>query len=201
MLATNTRQNREEITLSKKVDSLDIKIIESLTQDCRKSTTQIAKEAGTTRPTAIARINRLLKEQIIDCSAKMKPSSLGLKLASVHLVAEENQTSEHIVSTLKKCPRVVQLIQLTGQPNYTAIVVVEDAETLLSSLECMSKILKLKIVSYQRILPLIGNSFSVKVSSEKQDMTPCGKDCSVCLCYQQKECVGCPSSKKYKGPL
>ena len=183
--------------MSKKVDSLDIKIIESLTQDCRKSITQIAKEAGTTRPTAIARINRLVKDTNNRLfGQKMKPSSLGLKLASVHLVAEENQTSEHIVSTLKKCPRVVQLIQLTGQPNYTAIVVVEDAETLLSSLECMSKILKLKIVSYQRILPLIGDSFSVKVSYEKQDMTPCGKDCSVCLCYQQKECVGCPSSKK-----
>ena len=187
--------------MTKKVDSLDLKIIKSLTEDCRKSTTQIAKEVGTTRPTAIARINRLIQEQIIDCAAKIKPSSLGLKLASVHLMAQKDQTSEQIVATLKKCPRVVQLIQLTGQPNYTAIVLVEDAETLLSSLECMSTILKLKVVSYQRILPLIGDSFSFRVSSEKQDLTPCGKDCSLCLCYQQGECVGCPSSKQYKGPL
>ncbi|MHA1213678.1 MAG: hypothetical protein ACTSPG_00095 [Candidatus Hodarchaeales archaeon] len=31
------------------------------------------------------------------------------------------------------------------------------------------------------------------------DLTPCGLQCNSCLKYKQKICVGCPSSKDYKG--
>jgi DNA-binding Lrp family transcriptional regulator len=187
--------------MSRTIDALDVKIMKSLSEDCRKSTTQIAKEAGTSRPTAIARISQLSENQIIDFGAKINLPKLGLKLASIHFETDVSEGAEQITEKLKRCPRIVQLFQLTGKPNYTALIYVEDAETLLSGIECLESYLGLKITSYQRIVPLIGESFNLNITLEKCSKTLCGKECSLCLAYQQVECAGCPSTKEYKGPI
>jgi Lrp/AsnC family transcriptional regulator, leucine-responsive regulatory protein len=187
--------------MSTTIDALDLKILKSLSEDCRKSTTQIAKEAGTSRPTAIARMKQLSENQIIDFGAKINLTKLGLKLASINFETNLTETSEQIVEKLKLCPRVIQLVQLVGKPTYNALIYVEDAETLLSSIECLESYLGLKITSYQRVLPLIGESFNLKISLEKFEKTPCGKECGLCLSYQHFECAGCPPTKTYRGPI
>jgi DNA-binding Lrp family transcriptional regulator len=187
--------------VSKNIDELDVKIMKSLSEDCRKSTTQIAKDAKTSRPTAIARINQLSEKQIIDFGAKINIQKLGFKLASLHFETDKTRTTQQVVDTLKICPRVLQLIQLTGKPNYTALIYVEDAETLLSSIDCLESVLNVKVTSYQRVLPLIGESFSLKIALEKCTKTPCGKECGLCLAYQHNECAGCPPTKDYRGPI
>ncbi len=187
--------------MPKNLDELDLKILKALIEDCRKSTTKIASEAHTTRPTAIARINHLTEHEIVDFGAKINVTKLGLKLATIHFEANKGQSTEEILNTLKKCPRIVQLIQLTGKPVFTALMVFEDANTLLSSIDCLSSTLNVNIVSYQRILPLIGESYGIKINLEKHEINPCGNDCRLCLSYQQNECVGCPSSNSYKGQI
>jgi DNA-binding Lrp family transcriptional regulator len=187
--------------MSGTIDALDVKIMKSLSENCRKSTTQIAKEAGTSRPTAIARIKQLSENQIIDFGAKINLTKLGLKLASIHFETDLTETSQQIVEKLKLCPRVIQLVQLAGKPSYTALIYVEDAETLLSSIDCLESFLGLKITSYQRVLPLIGESFNLKISLEKCEKTPCGKECGLCLSYQHIECAGCPATNEYRGPI
>jgi len=187
--------------MSRTIDALDVKILKSLSEDCRKSTTQIAKESGTSRPTAIARIKQLSEDQIVDFGAKINLTKLGFKLANIHFETDISEDSQHIVEKLKLCPRVIQLIQMTGKPVYTALIYVEDAETLLSSIDCLESYLGLKIMSYQRVLPLIGESFNLKISLEKCEKTPCGKECGLCLSYQHVECAGCPATKEYRGPI
>ncbi|HLN46477.1 MAG: Lrp/AsnC family transcriptional regulator [Chloroflexota bacterium] len=183
------------------IDALDVKIMKSLSEDCRKSTTQIAKESGTSRPTAIARINQLSENQIIDFGAKINLKKLGFKFATIHFETSITEGASQIVEELRRCPRVVQLIQLVEKPNYTALIYVEDAETLLSSIGCLESYLNLKITSYQRVIPLIGESFNLHISLEKCAKTPCGKECGLCLSYQHTECVGCPTSKEYRGTI
>jgi DNA-binding Lrp family transcriptional regulator len=187
--------------MAKAIDELDIKIMKSLSEDCRKSTTQIAKEAGTSRPTAIARIKQLSENQIIDFGAKINLSKIGLKLASIHFEIDETEGAQQLVEKLGICPRVLQLMQLAGKQNYSALIYVEDAETLLSSIDCLESFLGIKITSYQRVIPLIGESFNLKISLEKCAKTPCGKICGVCLSYKQVECAGCPAANEYRGPI
>jgi Lrp/AsnC family leucine-responsive transcriptional regulator len=188
-------------TMPTTIDALDVKILKSLSEDCRKSTTQIAKEAGTSRPTAIARIKQLSENQIVDFGAKINLTKVGLKLASIHFETNLTEASQQIVEKLKLCPRVIQLVQLVGKPSYTALIYVEDAETLLSSIECLESHLGLKITSYQRVLPLIGESFNLKISLEKCEKTPCGKECGLCLSFQHVECAACPATTEYRGPI
>ena len=180
------------------VDELDLKIIKSLSEDCAKSTTQVSKEVRSSRPTVITRIVRLKESKILDCRAKVDLSKLGFKLASIHFEAKDAQSEEQIVTTITKCPRLLQLFQITGKPIYLALVFTENAETLLSTIDCLSSALNAKVLSYQRVIPLLNESFYLKIP-EKSEVTPCGKECGVCIAFKQNECYGCPSSRDYKG--
>jgi Lrp/AsnC family transcriptional regulator, leucine-responsive regulatory protein len=58
-------------TQSRRLDQLDIKILEKLSENCRKSTVDIAQELKSNRETISYRIKRLVKEEII---AKFQPT-------------------------------------------------------------------------------------------------------------------------------
>jgi Lrp/AsnC family transcriptional regulator, leucine-responsive regulatory protein len=185
---------------NKIIDELDLKIIRSLSEDCTKPVTKIAKEVKSSRPTVIARLSNLRRERIIDCSAKINITKLGLKLASIHFEAKDPESEEQLISTISKCPRLLQLFQISGQPTFLALIYTENAETLLSTIDCLQKAVNAKIISYQRIIPLLDQTFHLKII-EKSDVTPCGKECGLCIAYKQNECHGCPSNTAYKGPL
>ena len=184
-----------------KFDDVDLKIIKSLSEDCRKSTTQIAKEAGISRPTAIARIRELAEKRIVDFDAKVNVANIGFKTALVNLETDNVEERQRIVTILETCPRVLQLVQAIEKPSYTALVCAENAETLLSAIECLRSVLSARITSWQRVKPIIGDTFDLKIFLEKCELTPCGKKCGLCSSYQESECVGCPATKAYKGPL
>lgn len=187
--------------ISHKFDEIDLRIMKSLSDDCRESTTQIAKEAGISRPTAIARIERLVEDQLVDFGAKVNVVNMGFKMALLNLETDTTEAKQEILSRLKACPRILQLIQVIEKPCYVALVSAENAETLLSTVECLRSVLNARIVSWQRAKPIIGESFDLKILLEKCDLTPCGKKCGNCSNYQELECVGCPATKSYKGPL
>jgi DNA-binding Lrp family transcriptional regulator len=187
--------------MSYKFDEIDLRIMKSLSDDCRKSTTRIAKEAGISRPTAIARMKSLAENQLIDFGAKVNVINMGFKIALLNLETDTAEAKQEIFSKLKACPRVLQLIQAIEKPCYVALVSAENAETLLSTVECLRGVLNARIVSWQRAKPIIGESFNLKILLEKCDLTPCGKKCGNCSNYQELECVGCPATKTYKGPL
>lgn len=180
------------------IDELDLKIIKALSENCTKPITQIAKEVKISRPTVIARIAKLRETEVIDCGAKVNVNKLGFKLASIHLEAKDQQSEEQILNTITKCPRLLQLVQLTGKPVYVALVFIENTETLLSTIDCLSSAINAKTISYHRVIPLVGKTFNLKIP-EKTEITPCGKDCFICIAYKQDECHGCPSNKAYKG--
>lgn len=183
------------------IDEIDFKIIKALSEDCRKTTTQIAKEAAISRPTAIARLKELAKKQIIDFGAKVDIQRLGWKLAVVSFETEEPEKKKDMIKKLELCPRVLQITQTIAMPNYTAMICAETPETLLASIECVRSVLDAKITSWQRVKPIIGETFNLKILLEKSELTPCGKKCSLCVSYQESDCIGCPGTQDYKGTL
>ena len=187
--------------MSYKFDDIDVRIMRALSEDCRKSTTQVAKEAGVSRPTAIARMRNLIDNRLIDFGARVNVARLGFKLALLTLQSDTVERQEEIVKKLAACPRVLQLIQSIDKPNYTAVVCAENAETLFSAIECLRGILSARITSWERIKPIVGEAFNLKIFLEKCKLTPCGKKCGICPSYQESECVGCPTTTDYKGPL
>jgi DNA-binding Lrp family transcriptional regulator len=191
----------EENSLLKNIDELDLKFIKSLSENSRKTITQIAKEVGTSRPTAIARIKSLAENNIVDFGVKINIAKLGFKLISVHFELEKWEEAESILAKLLICPRLLQLFQEVGKNRFTAVMFAENAETMMSAVECLRTALNANITSWERIISLAGDSFSLKISLDKGEKTPCGRECGVCISFQQSECLGCPSTKEYKGPL
>jgi len=185
--------------VSCRFDDVDVRIMKSLSEDCRKSTTQVAKEAGVSRPTAIARMRNLADNRLVDFGAKVNVEKLGFKLAILILESDTAEGKGDLVKKLAACPRVLQLVRWVDKPNYTAVVCAESAETLLSAIECLRGILSARISSWQRIKPILGKVFNLKIFLEKCELTPCGKKCGICPSYQESECVGCPTTKDYTG--
>ena len=187
--------------MPKKKEALDLRLINSLSDDCRKSITQIAKEVGISRPTAIARISGLAKKEIIDFGVKINVAKLGFKLISVHFELQKEEETESILTNLLTCPRLLQLFQEVGKNRFTAVMFAENAETMMSAVECLRTALNVNITSWERIICLKGDSFDLKIALDKGEKTPCGQECRTCISFQQSECLGCPSTKDYKGPL
>jgi DNA-binding Lrp family transcriptional regulator len=187
--------------LSVRLDAIDLKIIKSLTQDCRKSISQIAKEARISRPTAIARLKALEEKRVIDFSARVNLMTLGFKLALVTYQVDQTQVKKGILTKLNDCPRVLQLLRTVNSSIYTALIFAENTETKLSAIDCLRGVLNAKTISSQRVKPVLGETFDLKIFLEKCELTPCGKKCGICSNYEDSECVGCPATKYYKGPI
>ena len=187
--------------MSVRLDAIDLKIIKSLTQDCRKSTSQIAKEARISRPTAIARLKALKENRVIDFSARVNLVTLGLKLALVTYQLDEKQIKQDVLAKVGKCPRILQLFRTVNSSIYTALIFAENTETKLSAIDCLRSLLNAKTISSQRVKPVLGETFDLKIFLEKCELTPCGKKCGICSNYEDSECVGCPATKYYKGPI
>jgi DNA-binding Lrp family transcriptional regulator len=187
--------------LPKTKDELDLRLIKSLSEDRRKTITQIAKEIGTSRPTAIARIKSLAESKIVDFGVKINIAKLGFKLISVHFELKNQEEAENILSKLMTCPRLLQLFQEVGKNRFTAVMFAENAETMISAVECLRTALNANITSWERIICLTGDSFRLKISLDKCEKTPCGQECGICISFQQSECLGCPATKDYRGPL
>jgi Lrp/AsnC family leucine-responsive transcriptional regulator len=188
--------------MTSRVDNLDLEILKALSENARKTMAQIAKEVGISRPTAMARLKTLNDKQIVDFNTRVNVRKLGLKLALITFEndnAETQQQLPDLITRLKACPRILQLVQGIDKPTYTALICAENAETLLSSIECIRSVLNAKIVTWQRIKPIIGETFDLKLFLEKCELTPCGKKCGLCSDYQESECIGCPATTEYKG--
>ena len=123
--------------MSQKIDETDLRIIESLSEDSRKPTTQVAKEAGVSRPTAIARIKKLEENRVVDFGAKVNFSRIGFKLALLSLETDRIEGKEEITTKLKLCPRVLQVVQMVEKPTYSALICAENTETLISAIACL----------------------------------------------------------------
>ena len=201
-MSRRTSNGMQVRSLSYKLDKVDLRIIDSLIKDARKTITQIAKDAGISRPTAINRLKKLRESSSVILGARVNVTKLGFKLALVALKTKTVDAREKPEKNLAICPRVLMLIQSSGNPNYLALLYSENTETLLSVIECFKSFAGVDVVSWHRSKPpILPETLDLKVFPTKYELAPCGKKCGECSCYQNLECLGCPAVIEYKGPL
>lgn len=189
------------------MDDLDWKLIRQLQTNGRKTFKDLGKAIGFTSLGAKKRVDKLLKNRIIHVSALVNTDELKLRLALILLEIESAQTMRKIIERYSKCPRVINFFTTMGGYNLIALVMAEDQATLES--ECMEKcalrggegirrseVYIIGRVHHYPFLPLKADAIN-----EKSDTAPCGVQCKGCPSFQDKKCVGCPSSSCYRGPL
>lgn len=191
--------------MSYELDEVDFRIIRSLSEDARKTISQIAKEADISRPTAIRRLEKLRKNDVIRLGARVNVKKLGFKLALMVFKTNGSKSTREVETDLAVCPRVLMLMHTSGNPNYFALLYSENMETLVSVIECFKSFAStrgMEIVSWHPSnMSSKSETFDLKFFPMKNELTLCGKKCGDCSSYQNQECLGCPAVTEYKGPL
>lgn len=187
---------------SQLLDEKDLKIIDSLREDARKTVTQIAKETGLSRPTVTRRLDDLKKQNILSVSAGINIRELGFSTAHIALEIKGVDLKQKVMRLLSRCPRVFMLQRPIERADLLVLLFGEDQKSLRSTIECLRglSVANLIYVHYSEP-PLYPEHFSLRVFPEKGDTTPCGKSCADCINYKNDQCVGCPAVAEYRGPL
>jgi DNA-binding Lrp family transcriptional regulator len=188
-----------QVAPPQKMSKKDIDIISALMPDGRKSITQLAKETGISRPTVTNRLEKLLKGKVISVEPGLNLKKLECSTACLTVETEGVDQRRRIEKTLSRCPRVLMMLRLAEKANLMVTLFGEDQDSLRSTIESIGSWPGASILNVSH--PLYPETFRVPVTNEKQDVAPCGKDCSECPNYLIKECLGCPVTIHYLGQL
>jgi DNA-binding Lrp family transcriptional regulator len=186
------------------MDEVDKKIISILQENGRASLSSIGKELGMSHVAIIRRLKRL-SERLVNVSAGLNAEYLGFRIAIVNAEVESPERLRELADRFSKCPRIVFLTTTTGAYNLMTIMIAEDGDTLNAIVEVCSARAQKGIRRSEATIgeaPIIPKYLPIKIVAAKEDEdAPCRINCGKCLRYQEKKCLGCPSTKYYRGLL
>ncbi len=107
-------ENRKSKKNIKPPDLVDCEIINLLQKDGRISNTDIAKEIGISEGTVRTRLNRLIKNEVIQIVAVSNPIKLGFNIVGQIRIQIDVGKMENIVTKLKKLKALWFIVQTTG---------------------------------------------------------------------------------------
>lgn len=189
------------------MDEVDKKIVAQLQQDGRKTLQELAEATGFTSMGTKKRLEKLQENGTIKISALINPEVLKIRAALVMLEMESAEAMEKLLSLWKDCPRVVHMFKTVGGYNLTAIVIAENQETLEStsmskcSLRCSQGVRRSEYYPISEICYSPYLQIRQDLAHKDRTFTPCKVQCDTCDRFEIKKCVGCPTTKNYKGQL
>lgn len=187
------------------LDELDKRIIENIQRNGRVPLSRISESVGISHVAIKRRLDKLQKNDWVNISLGLNGEKLDLKIAMVTVEVENYGRLEKLLDQFEKCPRMVYLSSFGGS-KIVAIIVGENLSTLESVLgTCFLRVKKGVRGStidigrpprYPKFLPIriIGKKTKRK--------TPCGGiECRKCKRFLEEECLGCPTTRYYRGHL
>ena len=189
------------------LDEVDKKIITQLQSNGRTTLKDLAEIIGFSSMGTKKRLDKLIDNGTLKVAALINPSSLKLHPAIVMLEMESATAMDKLLKRFKDCPRVIQIFKTLGGYNLIALVIAENRDTLesISVEKCSlrssegirrSEFYPISDMFFSSFLPIREN-----LTSNKSSITPCNVKCDPCNRFKIQKCVGCPTSKKYKGSL
>ncbi|WXG43293.1 MAG: winged helix-turn-helix transcriptional regulator [Promethearchaeati archaeon SRVP18_Atabeyarchaeia-1] len=189
------------------MDDVDRKIISQLQLNGRTTLEELAKNIGFTSMGIKKRMQRLMKQGIINVSALLNPASLRLSPAVVMLEMESAEATQNLLNRFKDCPRVIHIFKAIGGYNLIALVIAEDQDTLesISTEKCSlrsgggirrSEFYPIGDIHFSSFLPVREH-----LTHKGRTTAPCDVDCRPCARYKTRKCVGCPTTIHYRGTL
>ena len=128
--------NEKELARPEKVVSLDEKdkqILRELQRDGRVSLTSLAKKLDVAIDTVKARIERMKKTKILHVGAFIEPRIIGYPLVAdvkIKLNNNSQEQTEAFISFLRSHARVIDLLSLMGDYDFTCALIAKSTEDL-----------------------------------------------------------------------
>ena len=153
------------------------------------------------------RVEKMLSEGLIRVSANVNIEKLKLHAALILMEFESRKALDECLEKFKECPRIVKMFTLFAGYNLAALVIAEDKDTLESesiercSLRCSRGIRRTEFYPIGTVLFSPFMEIRMNLVTKDREVSPCNVECYSCERYQDNKCVGCPSTKYYRGPL
>lgn len=114
----------------KAIDAVDCQMIRLLQKDGRIPNTEIAKRMGISEATVRTRLNRLIKEELIQIVAVSNPLKLGFKIVGRIQIHVDIKKMDTIIDELKALKPLWFIVQTTGGTGIDTEFVVKDLDEL-----------------------------------------------------------------------
>jgi Lrp/AsnC family transcriptional regulator for asnA, asnC and gidA len=114
----------------KAIDAVDCQMIRLLQKDGRIPNTEIAKQMGISEATVRTRLNRLIKEELIQIVAVSNPLKLGFKIVGRIQIHVDVKKMDSIIEALKALKPLWFIVQTTGGTGIDTEFVVKDLDEL-----------------------------------------------------------------------
>lgn len=100
------------------LSGMDLRIIRALGNDTRRPVNEIAKELGTTPKTVRRRLDRLMKEDLVQLSINWQPDTLGDMVSQIHLVLKDGVANERAAFLMikKYAPGIIRSYTFSNSP-------------------------------------------------------------------------------------
>ena len=180
-------------------------LVELLQQDGRMSLTELGRRLGISHVGARKHLKKLLSSGLITIKASLSPDKLGAKLL-VLLCEIEHDRLLDIKRVFQECPRMAFLATLIGPYNLMAIMVAETpslVKIMALGACCLRRMKGIRRSELYVVEDLLyPEALPIRVRAEKKaEITPCSLNCGTCDFYTRGECLACPATRWYKGPL
>jgi len=189
------------------MNEVDRELIKQLQKDGRTTFKALGEMTGYTSMGVKKRVDKLLDEKAIRISAEMNLKHFRLSAAIVLIETDGPETMHRLLERFKDCPRVVYMFTTVGGYNLIALVIAENQETLESISMEKCSIRSEKGIRRSEFYPIRDVHYSPFISV-REHLTnkglaapPCNIDCRLCERYRSEECVRCPATEYYLGPL
>lgn len=187
--------------MARKLNRLDLNIIDQLHKDGRISLTELAKKVNSSRPTVTNRLKRLIDEEIVIIRGGLNIRKFGYKVANVGIEVKSDEARKRLLDYLNKCPRVLEIFRSHEKANIVLRVWGENDQTIASTIESFGDLPNVNIVYTNYLGTPIQGSITINTEVDKKEEATCGKLCATCERYINTWCLGCPGTTFYKDPL
>jgi len=102
------------------LSGMDLRIIKALANDTRRPVNEIAEELGTTAKTVRRRLDRLMKEDLVQLSINWQPDTMGDMVSQIHLVLKEDVPNEKAAYLMikKYAPGIIRSYTFSNVPGF-----------------------------------------------------------------------------------
>lgn len=102
---------------------MDLRIIKALANDTRRSVSEIAEELGTTAKTVRRRLDRLMKEDLVQLSINWQPDTMGDMVSQIHLVLKDGVPNERAAFLMikKYAPGIIRSYTFSNVPGFVLL--------------------------------------------------------------------------------
>jgi Lrp/AsnC family transcriptional regulator for asnA, asnC and gidA len=122
------------------VDAIDLRILEHLQEDGRRSYTAIAGDIGVSEANVRQRTKRLIRRGVAQIVAVADPIELGFGLMANVTIRVKGAGRSEIAERIAAFPEVSYLVLCSGSVDMLAEVVCRDREHLLELCESIGRI-------------------------------------------------------------